>query len=64
MVISMRTLTREIDRRREGLVAQRRDFHRHPELSFEERTEFRLNEDGLPVGLRRGLAVMLNALGG
>jgi amidohydrolase len=27
----------EIDRRREGLVALRRDFHRHPELSFEER---------------------------
>ena len=27
----------EIDRRREALVALRRDFHRHPELSFEER---------------------------
>src|SRR5262245_55891710 len=27
----------EIGRRREGLVALRRDFHRHPELSFEER---------------------------
>jgi amidohydrolase len=27
----------EIDRRRDGLVALRRDFHRHPELSFEER---------------------------
>jgi amidohydrolase len=27
----------EIDRRREGLVVLRRDFHRHPELSFEER---------------------------
>ena len=37
----MRTLTpdwtQEIDRRRDGLVALRRDFHRHPELSFEER---------------------------
>jgi amidohydrolase len=27
----------EIGRRSEGLVALRRDFHRHPELSFEER---------------------------
>src|SRR5262245_47577272 len=27
----------EIGRRRESLVALRRDFHRHPELSFEER---------------------------
>jgi amidohydrolase len=27
----------EMDRRRESLVALRRDFHRHPELSFEER---------------------------
>jgi amidohydrolase len=37
----MKTLTaewtQEIDRRRESLVALRRDFHRHPELSFEER---------------------------
>jgi amidohydrolase len=29
--------THEIERRRESLVALRRDFHRHPELSFEER---------------------------
>src|SRR5215831_12343880 len=29
--------SQEIDRRREGLVALRRDFHRHPELSFDER---------------------------
>jgi metal-dependent amidase/aminoacylase/carboxypeptidase family protein len=29
-----REWTQEIDRRREGLVALRRDFHRHPELSF------------------------------
>src|SRR5213594_193233 len=28
--------SREVDGRREGLVALRRDFHRHPELSFEE----------------------------
>ena len=27
----------EIARRLDGLVALRRDFHRHPELSFEER---------------------------
>jgi hypothetical protein len=27
----------EIDKRRDDLVALRRDFHRHPELSFEER---------------------------
>lgn len=29
--------SQEIDRRRESLVALRRDFHRHPELSFAER---------------------------
>jgi amidohydrolase len=28
--------SQEIDRRRESLVALRRDFHRHPELSFQE----------------------------
>ena len=28
--------TQEIERRREGMVGLRRDFHRHPELSFEE----------------------------
>ena len=27
----------EADRRRDALIALRRDFHRHPELSFEER---------------------------
>jgi amidohydrolase len=32
-----REWTGEIERSREGLVALRRDFHRHPELSFEER---------------------------
>jgi amidohydrolase len=35
--MTTREWTEEIDRRREGLVALRRDFHRHPELSFEER---------------------------
>jgi amidohydrolase len=29
--------TKELDRRRDSLLALRRDFHRHPELSFEER---------------------------
>jgi len=37
----MKTLAREwtedVERAREGLVALRRDFHRHPELSLEER---------------------------
>jgi len=28
--------SQEIDRRLESLVALRRDFHRHPELSFQE----------------------------
>jgi hypothetical protein len=28
--------SREIDRRLESVVALRRDFHRHPELSFQE----------------------------
>jgi amidohydrolase len=27
----------DMERRREGMIALRRDFHRHPELSFEER---------------------------
>ena len=30
------TWTQEMDQRRESLVALRRDFHRHPELSFQE----------------------------
>jgi amidohydrolase len=40
-VVDMKTLTtewtQELDRRREGMVTLRRDFHRHPELSFDER---------------------------
>ncbi|HSG92054.1 MAG TPA: M20/M25/M40 family metallo-hydrolase, partial [Pseudomonadales bacterium] len=32
-----REWTEEIDRRHDGLVGLRRDFHRHPELSHEER---------------------------
>jgi amidohydrolase len=51
--------TAEIDRRREDLVALRRDFHRHPELSFEERRTAeivaeRLHKAGLEV--RTGIA--------
>src|SRR5262247_69451 len=34
---TLREWTEEIDRRQEDLIALRRDFHRHPELSFEER---------------------------
>jgi metal-dependent amidase/aminoacylase/carboxypeptidase family protein len=41
MVSDMNALTPawtpEIDRRRESLIGLRRDFHSHPELSFEER---------------------------
>jgi amidohydrolase len=49
----------EIERRRESLIALRRDFHRHPELSFEERRTAeiiaeRLQAAGLEV--RTGLA--------
>jgi len=47
----MRTLTpewtQELDRRRDGLVALRRDFHRHPELSFEERRTAEIVADRL-----------------
>ncbi len=44
----------EVDRRRERLVALRRDFHRHPELSWEERRTAeviaeRLSRAGLDV---------------
>src|SRR5262249_45865364 len=34
---TLREWTEEIDRRQEDLVALGGDFHRHPELSFEER---------------------------
>ena len=49
----------EIGRRRESMIALRRDFHRHPELSFEERRTAeiiaeRLQAAGLEV--RTGLA--------
>jgi len=51
--------SQEVERRQESLVALRRDFHRHPELSFEERRTAeiiaeRLNAAGLEV--RTGIA--------
>src|SRR5882724_4998795 len=51
--------SQEVERRQESLVALRRDFHRHPELSFEERRTSeviaeRLHAAGLEV--RTGMA--------
>jgi amidohydrolase len=39
--------TQEIDRRRDSLVVLRRDLHRHPELSFEERRTAQVVADRL-----------------
>src|SRR5262245_40023409 len=39
--------TEEIGKRREDLIALRRDFHRHPELSFEERRTAEIIADRL-----------------
>src|SRR5881396_3826709 len=50
---------REIDRRREDLVKMRRDFHRHPELSFEERRTAEIIAERLQAAkleVRTGLA--------
>ena len=49
----------EIGRRREDLIALRRDFHRHPELSFEERRTAEIIADRLSaakVEVRTGIA--------
>ena len=49
----------EIGRRREDLIALRRDFHRHPELSFEERRTAEIIADRLAaakVEVRTGIA--------
>ena len=49
----------EIDRRREDLVQMRRDFHRHPELSFEERRTAEIIAERLQAAkleVRTGLA--------
>jgi amidohydrolase len=62
-VVAMSVLTPEwrqqIDRRREDLVALRRDFHRHPELSFEERRTAEIVAERLHAAkleVRTGLA--------
>jgi amidohydrolase len=51
--------TQEIDRRRDELVKVRRDFHRHPELSFEERRTSEIIAEHLHAAkleVRTGLA--------
>ena len=51
--------TQEIDRRRDELVKVRRDFHRHPELSFEERRTAEIIAEHLHAAkleVRTGLA--------
>ena len=50
--------TQEIDRRRDSMVMLRRDFHRHPELSFEERRTAEIIADRLhaaKLDVRTGL---------
>jgi hypothetical protein len=53
----------EVGGRGDRLLALRRDFHRHPELSHQE-TRTAAIIAGLPVGLRVGLAIMRSALAG
>jgi amidohydrolase len=51
--------SQEIDRRRDDLVKTRRDFHRHPELSFEERRTSEIIAERLQAAkleVRTGLA--------
>ena len=55
--------TQEADKRREGMVALRRDFHRHPELSFQEQRTAqiiaeRLQAAGLEVRAVAGTGVV------
>lgn len=55
--------TQEADKRREGLVGLRRDFHRHPELSFQEQRTAqivaeRLQAAGLQVRTVAGTGVV------
>ncbi len=56
-------LAQETARRREGLIALRRDFHRHPELGFQERRTAtviaeRLHAAGLEVRTLAGTGVV------
>jgi amidohydrolase len=70
--MSMKTTSawhQEIDRRHDSLVALRRDFHRHPELSFEERrtaeiTAERLKGAGLEVRTGVGRTGVVGVLHG
>jgi amidohydrolase len=51
--------TEEIDGRRESLIALRRDLHRHPELSFEERRTAEIIAErlhGAKLEVRTGIA--------
>src|SRR5262245_44751281 len=63
------SFSQEVDRRREGMVALRRDFHRHPELSFEERRTAdiiaeRLHAAGLEVRTGIGRTGVVGVLNG
>jgi amidohydrolase len=51
--------TAEIDRRQDDVIALRRDFHRHPELSFEERRTAEIVAErlsGAKLEVRSGIA--------
>ena len=61
--------SQEIGRRRDSLVALRRDFHRHPELSFEERRTAeiiaqRLDASGIEVRTGVGRTGVVGVLNG
>src|SRR5262245_10163044 len=59
MTTTAREWTEEIARRREDLIALRRDFHRHPELSFEEHRTSEIIAERLSaakVEVRTGIA--------
>src|SRR5580765_7428359 len=49
----------ELDKRQDGLIALRRDFHRHPELSFQERRTAEIIAErlhGAKLEVRTGIA--------
>src|SRR2546422_10899847 len=52
--------SQEVDRRLESLVALRRDFHRHPELSFQEHRTAQIIAERLHTA---GLEVRTNIAG-